>query len=65
MTPLPLSSPVKWGGRGLMDFLGIVKFFTPTFDLPCKIGKMGWEKIETDTPTFVLPREMGRMVEKD
>jgi hypothetical protein len=38
--------PRQWGGKDLMDFLVIVKFFTPTFYLPCKIGKMGWEKIE-------------------
>jgi hypothetical protein len=30
--------------------LVIVKFFTPTFYLPCKIGKMGWEKIENWHP---------------
>jgi hypothetical protein len=40
MTPPPLSSPVKWGGKDLMDFLVIVKFFTPTFDLFREIGKM-------------------------
>jgi hypothetical protein len=42
--------PRQWGGKDLMDFLVIVKFFTPTFDLPCKIGKMAWEKIENRHP---------------
>jgi hypothetical protein len=45
MTPPPLSSPVNGEEGGLMDFLGIVKFFTPTFDLFREIGKMV-EKIE-------------------
>jgi hypothetical protein len=32
--------PRQWGGRDLMDFLAIVKFFTPTFNLFREIGKM-------------------------
>jgi hypothetical protein len=37
--------PRQWGGKDLMDFLVIVKFFTPTFYLFREIGKMV-EKIE-------------------
>jgi hypothetical protein len=32
--------PHQWGGWDLMDFLAIVKFFTPTFYLFREIGKM-------------------------
>ena len=50
--------PRQWGGRGLMDFLGIVKFFTPYFVFPVKWVR--WLKsLETDTPTYILPRQWG------